>query len=36
VHETTIWISLSSTAVVAAAGFVIATVVIARGWRLKP
>jgi ABC-2 type transport system permease protein len=36
VHEATPWISLASTAAVAAVGFVIATVVIARGWRLKP
>jgi ABC-2 type transport system permease protein len=36
VHEATPGISLASTAAVAAVGFVIATVVIARGWRLKP
>jgi ABC-2 type transport system permease protein len=36
VHEAAIWISLATTAAVAAAGFVLATVVIARGWRLKP
>lgn len=35
-HESTIWVSLLVAASVAAAAFVAATALIARGWRLKP
>jgi ABC-2 type transport system permease protein len=35
-HESSVWLSLLVAAVVAAAGFAIAVVLVARGWRLKP
>ena len=35
-NEATIWVSVIVTAAVAAGAFLVATVVIARGWRLKP
>ncbi len=35
-NESTVWVSVAVTAAVAAGAFLIATAVIARGWRLKP
>jgi len=35
-NDATIWISVLVTAAVAAGAFLVATAVIARGWRLKP
>ena len=35
-NETTVWVSIVVTAAVAAGAFLVATTVVARGWRLKP
>ncbi len=35
-NETTVWVAVVAAAAVAAAVFLVAATVIARGWRLKP
>ena len=35
-HESSLWLSLAVTALVAVAAFAAATALLARGWRLKP